>query len=310
MPKFDVAIGMDHTTLDTGVAQLYADPDARNKLFKGEDSGTTNNLPYTVSFDVQAAPLFSLAPDPAITALWPKSIDNTGKNPSGPLPSPNLFVLTLPKFEAQLTIGKAKPLSGTADNVRVFCTLAVASNIVTLTPVSIWIDESHMTGFDKLIINQMLKRVLLKIQTLLAGLKIPPLSFSKEGITVDLTPPVASIVGGRLVAAACLTSNGTPDIGGATWPDKSLFALVSGGAITSILQQALNSKVVNQEMSASGSIKVASWDATAKCSSATVTSDATDRTKVSATIGFGLSAELKPLGIGGPCAIGAATSGM
>jgi hypothetical protein len=31
---------------------------------------------------------------------------------------------------------------------------------------------------------------------------------------------------------------------------------------------------------------------------------------ISAQIAFGFSAELKPLGIGGPCAIGAATSGM
>ena len=186
----------------------------------------------------------------------------------------------------------------------------MANGTVTLAPASIWIDELRMSGFDKLIIHQMLKQVLLKVQTLLAGLKIPPLSFSKAGVKVDLTPPIASIVAGKLVAASCLVANGAPDIGGATWPNKPLFALVGGGAITSIAQQVLDTKVVNKEFSADGSIKVASWDATAKCTSGTVTSDATDRTKVTATIGFGLSAELKPLGIGGPCAIGAATSGM
>src|SRR5262245_44424129 len=98
MAKFDVAIGMDSSTLNTGTAQLYADPGAREKFFKGQDSGTFSDLPYTVTFDVQAAPTFDLAPGADITALWPKSIDNTGKNPTGPLPSSNLFVLTLPTF--------------------------------------------------------------------------------------------------------------------------------------------------------------------------------------------------------------------
>jgi hypothetical protein len=219
-------------------------------------------------------------------------------------------VLTFPKFAAQLALGTAKPVSGTADDVRVFCTLAVADGSVTLDPVSIWLDESRMAGIDRLILNQMLKKVLRKVEALLAGLKIPPLSFSKEGITVELTPPVAGIADGKLVAAVCLKSNGQPDLGGAAWPAKALFALVSGGAITAIARQALDAKVVNKEHHASGSITGASWSATAKCNSAAVTSDATDRTKLSAKIGFGLSAELKPLGVGGPCAVGAATSGM
>jgi hypothetical protein len=203
-------------------------------------------------------------------------------------------------------------VSGTADNVHAFCTLAVADNTVTLTPASIWLDESRMSGIDKVILNKMLQQVLIKLQHMLHCLQIPPLSFTQEGITVDLTPPVAAIVSAKLVAAACLKSNGSPDIGGATWPDKALFALVSGSAITSIAQGALNTKLVNKEFNRDGSVAggTAKWDATAKCTSATLTSDATDRTKVTAQIGFGLSAELKPLGIGGPCSIGAATSGM
>ena len=170
--------------------------------------------------------------------------------------------------------------------------------------------KSKMKFLDKLILNQMLKVVLKKLETVLAGLKIPTLSFNEAGVQVDLTPPIASIVGGKLIAASCLKANGDPDLSGATWPDKSLFALVSAGAVTTIAQQALDANVAGKEQNADGDIKVAKWDATAKATSASVTLDATDRTKAAATIGFELSAELKPLGIGGPCAVGAATGGL
>jgi hypothetical protein len=313
MSTFDAAVGMDHTTLDGGIAQLYAAPDARAKLFKGSESGESGGLQYTASFDILAAPLFDLAPGPAITARWPASIDQTGSQPKGPLPTTNLFVLTFPSFEAKATIGTSKPVEGTANDVTVFCTVTIADGVATLKPLSVWLDESHMTGWDKLILNGViLKKVVTTAQQMLAALKIPPLTFTESGITVDFMPPVVTIQGGMLVLATSLTSTNRIDLTGFTWPAKPLFVLVSGNAITKIGNDALKTKLAGTSYSDSGSVAggTAKWDASATIKSATMSSDESDRTRVSASIGVEFSAELKPFGIGGPCAIGAATGSM
>jgi len=312
MATFDFALGMDHSTLDHGVAQLFNDKKARETFFKGEKSGKTDQgLTYDVSFDIGAAPQFSLAPDDVLKALWPQSIDIHGKHPSGPLPAQNLFILTLPEFSGDLTVGTAPKLHGSTANVRVFSTLSVVDGVATLAPQSIWIDEAHFNGWDKFILNGVvLPAVLTKAQALLAGLKIPKLSFSRDGVQVDLMPPDGAIVSGLLILASSLPATGKIDLAGAVWPTKALFVLASGGAITSIAQSAVDAKLVGHEFPEQGNITGGEWDAEAKVNTATVVSDAQDRTKLTATIGFGLSGELKPLGIGGPCAVTGATSGM
>jgi hypothetical protein len=128
-------------------------------------------------------------------------------------------------------------------------------------------------------------------------------------VEIELTPPIASIGGGRLVLASSLKSVGSVDITGAIWPTKPLFALVSGNAIQSIAQRAVDAKIKDFSFSKDGSVTGGSWDASGQVNDITITSNPADRQRVSAQIGFGFKAEFKPLGLGA-CALSAATANM
>jgi len=62
MSTFDVAFGMDASTFNKGILQLFAKPEVRNKLFKGSKSQPTVLGTVTLSWDILDAPNFILAP--------------------------------------------------------------------------------------------------------------------------------------------------------------------------------------------------------------------------------------------------------
>ncbi|HST58108.1 MAG TPA: hypothetical protein VLK84_05465, partial [Longimicrobium sp.] len=174
MSQFDVAVGMNADTLGQGMTQLYAKPDARTKLFKGSLPGTLSGQSYVASWDIQAAPTFTLQPPPS--DQWAASIDPTGKHPTDAAPTQNAFQLVFPTFYGQYTLGTST-VSGTT-KVIVFATASVSGSTLVITPKSIWLDESQMGGWDKAILNVILKQVLVQAAKLLQGIQIPPLTFS------------------------------------------------------------------------------------------------------------------------------------
>jgi len=309
--QYDIAIGLNHTTLDKGVSQLYSNQDARQKLFQGDESGTNSGISYKATWNIKAAPTFNLtAPTEAI---WKASINDKGVNPTSAMPTNNVFQLVFPSFEASLSLGGATPVIGTAE-VIVIGQISISGNVLSIAPLSIWLDQSKMSGWDKFILDQIvLKNVLLKAEALLKGINIPPLSFSKSGITVAFTNPLAAISNGQLIMAASLQSKKTVNIDGITWPQKPLFSLVSKDVMTSVATQAVDKLgIVGEEKKGDGDYKsLIKYSYTAKLDSITeITPNTSDMTKISAKIGFGFSATADPLGIGGPCAISAATSSM
>ncbi len=311
MSTFDAAVGMDESTLNHGASGLFANPQARQQFFKGSQSGSLGKLQYTVTFDIQAAPTFVLSPPPL--DRWTKSINDKGKNPAaGDLPAGNnVFQLHFPQFLGQYTMAGASK-SGTAE-VYVTCTFTIDGSKLTLKPLAIWLDESKMKDWDKAILNIILMQVLQQAEKMLAGLDIPPLSFSESGVQISMTPPAATIADGHLVVAASLSSKGSVDLTGATWPaEQPLFILLSSDLLTKVATEGAQSQLVGQEFTGNGSYeKVLSYDWKAKVNSVSgITPTASDMTKVSANVGFGFEATLKPLGIGGPCAISAATGNI
>jgi hypothetical protein len=309
MSTFDAALGLDHTTLDTAVAQLYAKPAAREQIFKGSQSGEEGSIHYTVSWDVKAPPTFKLEPPTA--QQWAGSIDKTGKAPpADQLPTANAFQLDLPSFYAEYALGAAH-VSGTG-HVAVFATAASSGKSITITPLSVWVDESQWKLWDKFIINHVIiPMVLDKMGQLLAGFHLPALSFSSSAVSVELSDPVTAITGGLLISASCLKSGGPVDLTGATWPVKPLFALFSSTLLAQVAQQVAAAKIVKQyteDGKYAGGLMT--WDYTADVKTVTVSFHSDDMTKADATIGFTATAELKPLGIGGPCAISSAASSL
>lgn len=310
MSQFDVAVGMDAATLNQGIAGLYARPDAREKLFKGTQTGAMGTRQYTAQWDAQAAPRFVLEPPPA--DRWAASIDATGKHPAGAAPAQNAFQLHFPTFSAQYTMG-GTPVSGTTEVV-VFATASITASVLTVVPAAVWLDETHMTGWDRFILNGViLKQVLARATEMLAALRIDPIGFSVVPGTpaVELDAPVVSISGGRLVLAARLKGTGAVDLSGTAWPPDPLFVLLSAGFLTQVAS-GLTSQLQGKEFSDSGTAeKVLSYEYTARVASVSgITPRPDDLTKITASVGLAFDATLKPLGVGGPCAMGAATGAL
>lgn len=338
MSQYDVAIGLNKTTLDTGIKQLYDDKDAREKLFKGTQSGELLGIKYTAGYDMKAAPTFTLAPPSQTT--WGTSYmlinqgekdevvcqvqkikmdqgnyscENEKTSSSPPMPAANVFQIVFSQFYGEYTLGPAPAVSGTTEVVAIV-EGTIQGNSLTMKLLSVWLDESKMGGWDQTILNQVvLKQVIIKANTLVAGLKIPDLSLSlpKGAGTIELTAPVVSIVDACLILAASLKSKGAVDISGVTWPTKDLFVLISQDVLQEVANDEITSMgLVGKEKSGSGSEKGLSYSYTAKIKSVDVSFSASDLTKIAAAVGFGFEATLKPLGMGGPCSMTAASGSL
>lgn len=316
MSQFDVVIGIGKETLDKGTAELFTRADAREKLFKGSQGGEMEGLAYTVTWEIQAAPTFTLTAPSA--DVWAQSINAKGENPApGDLPVANVFQVVFPQFHGEYTLAGADPVSGTGQVIAI-ATLEVAGNKATITPKSVWMDQSSMQDWDQAILNGvLLPQVLSQATAMLAGFTVPDLSRTQDGVTIDLTPPQAAIAGEKLIIAASMKSKGSVDVAGVTWPAQPLFLLISPGLLQHVATQ-VSAKLVGYQTSGDGSYPdsgafsgALKYEWKVKLSSVdSIAMGTTDMTKLSANVGFGFEAVVKPLGIGGPCAVTAATGSL
>jgi hypothetical protein len=290
MSQFDVAIGMNEATLDQGVSGLYANSEARQKLFKGSQTGTLGNSQYTASWDIQAAPTFSF--EPPSESQWSCSIDDQGQNPTTPIPIENMFQMVFPQFYGKYTLGTSEPVSGTTE-VIAFVQMTIQGNKITLAPLSVWLDESKMSGWDQYILNQViLKNVLQQATRMLSGMNIPPLSFSLSGAKIELSAPVGTVGNGWLILAASLPSKGAPDITGVTWPNQPLFVLMSSDVVNQVVN-ALASQLNGKKFSNDGSKNGGKWSYTATIDRLdNVQPDSSDLTKINANVLFSFDASV------------------
>lgn len=320
MSAFDVAVGLQAGVLTQGAAQLYSDPQARQKLFSGTRTGTLAGLEYRATWDIQAAPTFTLAPPDAVH--WAAAVTADGGNPpAGSSPPPGTFQLVAPTLAVGFQAGTEPALRASAE-VRIYGSVGVAQDPRTrsyearLAPVAVWLDESKMSNWDRAIVNLIIASLLTAAQSMLSGWSIPALTFSKEvdGVSISVAlaePPVVAIDQGRLIVAAALQSRGKPaDITGARWPEQALFALVSPGVLQEVVGQ-VSAQLHGREKQGSGSYKsLLSYEYSATVQGLTVTQDPADMTRLTAALQATFSATLKPLGIGGPCAVSAAGSAL
>lgn len=306
MSQYDVAIGMDSSTLDKGISQLYANSQAREKLFKGVQEGTQGSLKYTANWDIQAAPTFILTPPP--DDKWSASINNQGKHPTvADKPSQNTFQLVFPQFHAEYLSGSADPVSGTTE-VIVFAKVAIQGDKAAITPLAVWLDESKMSTWDRLILNQILKQVLQKAETMLSGMQIPLLSFPLSGADINLTSPQVTITGSQLVLAASLSSKGSVDINGVTWPQQPLFVLMSADIINQVVGE-LARDLTGKTTTGSGDKSGGKYSYTAQLEQIRgIGVQPNDLTKINANAIFAFTTDVEVLGV--PCSLTSATGAM
>jgi hypothetical protein len=228
MSTFDVAFGVNASTLDKGVGQLYAKPEVRNKLFKGSKSESTPLGTVTLSWDILAAPNFIL--EPPSDDQWQKAQKKQAGGKDVPKPALNGFQVHFPQFNASYSID-GKPGPGGTTDLYVYASVTVqddpqgqSAGIVTLSVAGIGLNESYFSKWDKFIFNKILLPQIFSVaDQMLSALKINGLSY--EG--VKFAHPTAIIANSMLVAAAVLDSKSATDLNGAVWPQKSLFVLFS-----------------------------------------------------------------------------------
>jgi hypothetical protein len=113
-----------------------------------------------------------------------------------------------------------------------FAQVSVANNKVVLGSLGVLPENVPTAGQIYL---QILAEIVYKqVTKLLAGYDIPT-SIDVKGY--DFTAPVATVTAGHLVAASNLTSTGTPNISGVTWPSQKFAILASRNLMSAILDK-------------------------------------------------------------------------
>lgn len=313
---YDLAVSLTEGALNTGFTGLYADPDARTKIFKGSKT-ITSPFAATVSWDIQAAPTVTIgAPD---DQTWTWSVDAAGKHPAQPVPSipndltpvespplakpsVNAFVLFFSAFHAEIATTSGPLLSGTGP-VRVVGTATMADGgKASFTAQSIWIDLRNIGTLDQVILTQaILPDVLSKVNGMLQGITLIPPSITVKNVTIGLTAQALTIANGRFTMTAQLASgSGAKTL--ATMPTDDVVVLMT----PELLTQVTNGNIAGTTNSDSGSSLGSNWQYRYTVKSVTV--NTSDSGPVTAAVGLTLSAGVDILG--GICAASTATSGL
>ena len=202
--------------------------------------------------------------------------------------------------------------------MEVYATVGVTADpasggyLAQFVPVAVWLAESQMSAWDKAILNRIIGVVLRLATTMFKGWRLPALTFTQQvgDVSVGIAlaePPLVAVDQQRLIMAACLQSGGQAvDVRGAAWPPQPLFALVTPAVLQEAAGQA-SAQLKGHKVADSGNYKgVADWAYSATLDGLDVTLSPADLTQCTAHVRASFEATLKPLGLGGPCAISAA----
>jgi hypothetical protein len=313
MSTFDFALGIQLSTINTGISELYANDVARRTLFMKSMKIGEPAFSLEAAYDIRSVPVFSFSPAATAADRWAKSIDTTGFNPETPMPTRDLFVLTIPSFYAEMVRKSGARASGTATDVTVFCTFGFKGNSLSFKALSVWVDQTAFSSFDEdLMSGEILPELLERLDTMLEGMSISLLSFKPQGVKIDLMPPVAILSATQLVVASSLTSTKVLDVSGFTWPSEPFFVLVSGRAVKQVAEDAAKKMLVGKSFEGKGSVAAgtATYSGKVSVNQFSLNMDGTDMTRATVTMAVGLDGEMNTLDLGGPCSSGAATANL
>ena len=304
MSTYDIAAGASSGGLNALVAELYANAAARQKLFAGTVTKTlTTGIGVTATYDVKAVPTFQLA------APTQEQWDQAQKTPhDAPLPTTNVFQLVLSDIAISVQMTDVDPLKAEGA-VTAIGTAVFADNNVTLRLAGLILDESSLSVFDTIVVNEVLLPALTDlVNKAVSGLPLPQLP-TFEGFSFQ--SPVLAISPAGLVVASSLTDDPAPDLGGFTFPDVSLFVLARGTAINRVLAKAVPSSVRDEK-----STGPTAWSASGRvtASNLTVAVGLSDGLTIDVDGSFAAYGELSGTGVGVTkavlCPIGAAADAI
>lgn len=239
MSYYDVAVGINQNGLNTTMNSFFSSSTAQQKIFNGNVTETLGSLgAVNLAYQVKTSPAASLAPPSQ--ADWDLSYKATGVTT---MPASNVFQLTLNTVAIQVTYGKS---TLKADGlIKAYAHYTLANNVLTLTPLAVWIDESAFSSIDKMIVNKILIPEILKLVT--ASLASIPLPQIPDFAGQTFQPPIAQIIDATALVAATASGATPVDLSGYTSPAQDIYVLLNARLLNSVLANVVDGQTVKEE---------------------------------------------------------------
>jgi hypothetical protein len=205
--SFDLAVGVNQQQMNDCSQQLY---NSVPSLFTG--SGTSPQYPgITMKWQATQAPGFDLSqPAPVFNLHYP-----------------NLYVALMQTDNEQTTFNL---------DVTVSCEITMSDNKVQFAATGASCEPLQDKTENFFAQTLVLPQILSSAKKAMAGLTIPP----PDMPGIPLSPVVASIQNGSIVALANLQSKGTPTFPGIyPWPPGEFFTLLSNDALQAAISHAV-----------------------------------------------------------------------
>lgn len=271
--NFDAAFGVDSTSFTMQINAIYQKPSLREKYFQGSFTAAGKDA----TWDARTSPTFEFTPPSA--DHWKNSFNDKGKPPDGPPPA-GVFQLKVATLHVEYVTVK----EDTA--VETYLHAQIDSGKLTITPLSIWYDQSKFSKSDKFFINVIIKELFPKAKQLLSGFNVPALDHSLGDLDLKLAATSTAIIGNHLVVYA--VGEGTkPAPPPNSWPDKPIFLLVSQSLRDLILRAVTDKIKKDGDGTWTGKNATAHWKIT---EIKNIQVDGQDTTKITADVDYSFNA--------------------
>ncbi|HKF49966.1 MAG TPA: hypothetical protein VKB38_21565 [Terracidiphilus sp.] len=220
MSQYDIAAGVTLEGANSLIATFYAQPAARNGLFKGSKTEDIDGIgKVTVTYDVKKAPTVVLAPP--TQANWEAS---QRRDPEQKTPPSNTIQVLLSTLAGTATVGDAPPLPAEGP-VTVYGTVTADKGNVKIRVTAVLIDESSFSDWDKLIVNMILLPEIFKMSdSMIPAIVLPTLP---KFAGLEFQTLALAVTDRGILLGSSLVGGGTTNLGGFSWPGTPIFAMAT-----------------------------------------------------------------------------------
>ncbi|MBX2828933.1 MAG: hypothetical protein KTR22_12275 [Flavobacteriaceae bacterium] len=232
MGNFDMAIGIDGTTMDQGSSTLYSK--LYPKLFTGSQEIKLEGIEFKVSWNVKSAPTFTLsAPTNGKALLKAHLMGDAFRYPVDTNTMVETYMSSMADStfqmnmsDVEMTVSSSSHSATDKVDVTIVVEASSTGGKMTLNPIKATGKTSNPS--DQALINAVILPQAMKMAgSILSGIDLPPLSFGG----ISLTAPALIVSDNHIVALANLAGKSVPSAPfPSTWPSSAFFALLSSDA--------------------------------------------------------------------------------
>jgi hypothetical protein len=242
--SFDVALGMDETTLGQVMTAIFNRPSLRTKLFSGSEPIDAGSIKASVSYELESPPVVKLSPPTA--EQWKRAIKADGNSAQ---PAENAMIVTLPKLKLTRPDETGHAQEGVV-SLDAIVTVNLQNNTLTYNALAVIIDLSAAKPLDQIIYKKIvIPRALKAIDGAFGQPHIPNIAFN--GLSFGSV--ILEVGDGRIVGVANLAHKPAPGPQPlAALPREPFFILLSREGMQ-IACQAGSADLVGKTAEKSGS---------------------------------------------------------